>query len=90
MPGRAETAEGVSSTHRMHRPHTRPPAEPTAGMDPTARRAVWRLLERAKGHRTVVLATHHMDEADFLADQIAVLSRGKLKVRGCWAPRCRR
>lgn len=39
-------------------------------MDPTARRTVWRLLERAKGNRTVVLATHHMDEADFLADEV--------------------
>lgn len=75
----------LSEGHHTH-PACRLDAEPTSGMDPTARRAVWSLLERAKGHRTVVLATHHMDEADFLADQIAVLSKGTLKARrvGSW------
>ena len=44
--------------------------EPTAGMDPQARRTTWELLEeiRADGV-TVVLTTHHMDEAEHLADQ---------------------
>ncbi len=43
---------------------------------------VWRLLQRFKAGRTVLLTTHHMDEADALGDRIAVLSRGRLCVFG--------
>ncbi len=44
--------------------------EPTAGMDPPARRTTWELLEELRGDGvTVVLTTHHMDEAERLADQ---------------------
>src|SRR5512144_1949543 len=51
--------------------------EPTAGMDPQARRTTWELLEeiRADGV-TVVLTTHHMDEAEHLADRIHIIDRG--------------
>lgn len=51
--------------------------EPTAGMDPQARRTTWELLEeiRADGV-TVVLTTHHMDEAEHLADRIYIIDRG--------------
>ncbi len=53
--------------------------EPTAGMDPHARRTTWEVLRelRAAGV-TVVLTTHHMDEAERLADQIYIIDRGRL------------
>ncbi|HWH32662.1 MAG TPA: ABC transporter ATP-binding protein, partial [Egibacteraceae bacterium] len=53
--------------------------EPTVGMDPQARRATWELIEelRADGV-TVLLTTHVMDEAERLADLVAVIDRGRL------------
>eukprot|EP01138_Halocafeteria_seosinensis_P011791 gb/GECG01012049.1/.p1 GENE.gb/GECG01012049.1/~~gb/GECG01012049.1/.p1 ORF type:complete len:1787 (+),score=203.96 gb/GECG01012049.1/:1-5361(+) len=56
--------------------------EPTSGMDPDSRRAVWSLLEKAKKNRAIILTTHFMDEADILGDRIAILSKGKLRVCG--------
>jgi ABC-2 type transport system ATP-binding protein len=57
--------------------------EPTAGMDPQARRTTWDLLEelRADGV-TVVLTTHYMDEAERLADHIHIIDRGRLIASG--------
>ncbi len=57
--------------------------EPTAGMDPLARRTTWELLEelRADGV-TVVLTTHHMDEAERLSDLIHVIDRGRVIATG--------
>ena len=57
--------------------------EPTAGMDPQARRTTWELLEelRADGV-TVVLTTHYMDEAERLADQVHIIDRGRLVASG--------
>ncbi|XP_014662041.1 PREDICTED: LOW QUALITY PROTEIN: ATP-binding cassette sub-family A member 1-like [Priapulus caudatus] len=52
--------------------------EPTAGVDPFARRSIWDLLVKYKKGRTVILSTHHMDEADLLGDRIAIISQGKL------------
>ncbi|XP_022661624.1 ATP-binding cassette sub-family A member 2-like isoform X2 [Varroa destructor] len=56
--------------------------EPTAGMDPQARRDVWTILQEARRSRTVLLTTHYMEEADVLGDRIAFLSSGKLKCAG--------
>ncbi|MGZ4437855.1 MAG: ABC transporter ATP-binding protein, partial [Nocardioidaceae bacterium] len=57
--------------------------EPTAGMDPQARRTTWELLEelRADGV-TIVLTTHYMDEAERLADQVHVIDHGRLIASG--------
>ncbi|XP_039428807.1 phospholipid-transporting ATPase ABCA3-like [Culex pipiens pallens] len=56
--------------------------EPTSGMDPSARRALWDLLQQEKKHRTILLSTHFMDEADVLGDRIAIMSGGVLKAVG--------
>ena len=57
--------------------------EPTAGMDPHARRSTWQLLSdlRAAGV-TIVLTTHAMDEAEALADQVYIVDRGRVAVAG--------
>ena len=57
--------------------------EPTAGLDPHARRATWQLLRdvRAAGV-TIVLTTHAMDEAETLADSVYILDRGRVAVAG--------
>ncbi|MCW5953224.1 MAG: ABC transporter ATP-binding protein [Propionibacteriaceae bacterium] len=57
--------------------------EPTAGLDPHARRAVWQLIEQLRGAGVaVVLTTHDMDEAEQLADRVYLLDAGRLVARG--------
>jgi len=57
--------------------------EPTAGMDPAARRTTWELLQELRGDGvTIVLTTHYMDEAERLADHIHVIDRGRLIASG--------
>ncbi len=57
--------------------------EPTAGMDPQARRTTWELLQELRGDGvTIVLTTHYMDEAERLADQIHVIDHGRLIASG--------
>uniref|UniRef100_A0A4W6E0C7 P-type phospholipid transporter n=1 Tax=Lates calcarifer TaxID=8187 RepID=A0A4W6E0C7_LATCA len=56
--------------------------EPTAGVDPYARRGIWELLLKYKQGRTIILSTHHMDEADILGDRIAIISHGKMRCCG--------
>lgn len=57
--------------------------EPTAGMDPQARRTTWELLEEVRADGvTVVLTTHHMDEAEHLADRIHIIDRGTVIASG--------
>ncbi|KAK5983193.1 ABC transporter domain containing protein [Trichostrongylus colubriformis] len=52
--------------------------EPTAGMDPQARRDVEALLETVKVDRTVLLTTHYMDEAESLGDRVAIMALGRV------------
>ena len=56
--------------------------EPTAGMDPSTRRHAWDLVLSRRAGRTVVLTTHHMDEADLLSDSICILAEGQLCCEG--------
>ncbi|KAI8796754.1 ATP-binding cassette sub-family A member 1, partial [Biomphalaria glabrata] len=52
--------------------------EPTSGIDPHTRKHIWNLLTKNRTGRTIVLSTHHLDEADFLSDRIGVMHQGKL------------
>ena len=57
--------------------------EPTIGMDPFARRAVWESLrELTRRGSTIVLTTHYLDEADALSERLHIVERGKLLVSG--------
>jgi ABC-2 type transport system ATP-binding protein len=57
--------------------------EPTTGLDPEARTAMWEELERlAEFQLTILLTTHYLDEADRLADRLAIVSRGRVVVEG--------
>jgi ABC-2 type transport system ATP-binding protein len=57
--------------------------EPTTGLDPHARREVWALLRDLRGRgRTILMSTHYMDEAEQLCDEVALISGGKLRLRG--------
>ncbi|KAL1503435.1 hypothetical protein AB1Y20_011923 [Prymnesium parvum] len=52
--------------------------EPTSGMDPHSRRAIWGLLREQREGRTLVLTTHFLDEAELLSDRIAIMAEGRL------------
>ena len=57
--------------------------EPTTGLDPRSRRAVWRIVRRLVDRGvTIFLTTHYLEEADQLADRVAVLDHGKLIAEG--------
>lgn len=56
--------------------------EPTTGMDPVSRHNVWELMQSLKKDKTIILTTHAMEEADILADRIAVVVDGKLQCVG--------
>jgi ABC-2 type transport system ATP-binding protein len=57
--------------------------EPTTGLDPQARRAVWEVIRKLKNEgRTVMLTTHYLEEAEELADRVAIMNHGKLAAMG--------
>jgi len=57
--------------------------EPTTGLDPRARRDLWKLIEDTKKKgTTVVLTTHYLDEAEKLADDVAIMHKGKIIAQG--------
>ena len=76
MRRRVEIARGL-----VHEPRIFFLDEPTTGLDPVSRVAVWEMLRKIKAERdlTVLLTTHYMDEADRLCDHIAIVDHGELK-----------
>jgi len=57
--------------------------EPTTGLDPQARRAVWEVIRKLKDEgRTVMLTTHYLEEAEELADRVAIMNHGKIVAMG--------
>jgi ABC-2 type transport system ATP-binding protein len=75
MRRRLEIARGL-----VHRPRMFFLDEPTTGLDPVSRVAVWEMITSIKQTRnlTVLITTHYMDEADRLCDRIAIVDHGKL------------
>jgi ABC-2 type transport system ATP-binding protein len=82
MRRRLEIARGL-----IHSPRVLFLDEPTIGLDPQARRAVWDLLEqlRAGNDLSISLTTHYMDEAEKLCDRIAIIDGGKIVAIGTTA-----
>ncbi len=68
----------------MHRPQVLFLDEPTTGLDPEARTEMWTEIDElvAQEDVTVLLTTHYLDEADHLADRLAIVDRGRLIVEG--------
>ena len=56
--------------------------EPTLGLDPQSRRAIWEHIEHLKGKKTILLTTHYLEEADALADRVAIIDEGKIVSEG--------
>jgi len=75
MRRRLEIARGL-----VHQPKIFFLDEPTTGLDPVSRVAVWEMLSRLKRERdlTILVTTHYMDEADKLCDRVAIVDHGKL------------
>ncbi|MGH7732893.1 MAG: ATP-binding cassette domain-containing protein [Gemmatimonadales bacterium] len=75
MRRRVEIARGL-----IHQPKILFLDEPTTGLDPVSRTAVWEMLRKVKAERdlTVLITTHYMDEADRLCDRIAIVDHGKM------------
>jgi ABC-2 type transport system ATP-binding protein len=75
MRRRLEIARGL-----VHEPKVLFLDEPTTGLDPVSRVAVWEMLAKLKRERdlTILMTTHYMDEADKLCDRIAIVDHGKL------------
>ena len=75
MRRRVEIARGL-----VHEPKIFFLDEPTTGLDPVSRVAVWEMIKKVKEERglTVLLTTHYMDEADRMCDRIAIVDHGKL------------
>jgi ABC-2 type transport system ATP-binding protein len=76
MRRRVEIARGL-----VHEPRVFFLDEPTTGLDPVSRVAVWEMLQRIRQERslTILVTTHYMDEADRLCDRIAIVDHGELK-----------
>ncbi len=63
----------------LHRPAVVFLDEPTAGLDPQSRLALWEIIDELhQVGQTVVLTTHHMEEADHLCDRVAIMDRGRI------------
>jgi ABC-2 type transport system ATP-binding protein len=57
--------------------------EPTTGLDPNARRAIWEVIRKLKAKgKTVILTTHYLEEAQVLSDRVAIVDHGKIVAMG--------
>ena len=57
--------------------------EPTTGLDPQARRNFWELVQSIRArHKTIILTTHYMEEAELLCDDILIMDRGRIVAQG--------
>ena len=79
MIRRLEVAQAL-----LHEPHVLFLDEPTVGLDPVARKAVWQRLSdiRAQTGMTIFLTTHYMEEADSLCQRVAIMSHGEISAIG--------
>jgi ABC-2 type transport system ATP-binding protein len=79
MRRRVEIARGL-----VHNPHIFFLDEPTTGLDPVSRIAVWEMLDKVRKSRklTILITTHYMEEADKLCDRIAIVDHGTLVALG--------
>ena len=76
MRRRLEIARGV-----LHSPRVLFLDEPTTGLDPQSRRAIWDMFGELRTHEpdlAIILTTHAMEEADFLCDRVAILDQGRI------------
>ncbi|KAK6362703.1 hypothetical protein TWF730_000159 [Orbilia blumenaviensis] len=56
--------------------------EASSGVDPLSRQNIWQIIQQGVAHRTILLTTHFLDEADVLSDYVIIMSKGKLVVEG--------
>ncbi|CAL6007120.1 ABC_transporter family protein [Hexamita inflata] len=56
--------------------------EPTTGLDPVTKRAVWKTIEEAKNNKIIILTTHSMEEADALSQYIGIMAAGQMRAIG--------
>ncbi|MCJ7791425.1 MAG: ATP-binding cassette domain-containing protein [Dehalococcoidia bacterium] len=66
----------------VHEPEVLFLDEPTLGLDPQARRAIWEYIAQLKGKKTILLTTHYMEEADSLSDRIGIIDEGRVVALG--------
>ena len=57
--------------------------EPTTGLDPNARRAIWEVIRELKARgKTIILTTHYLDEAEQFCDMLVIMNHGRIVARG--------
>ncbi|GAJ08740.1 unnamed protein product, partial [marine sediment metagenome] len=56
--------------------------EPTLGLDPQSRRAIWDYIAELKGKKTILLTTHYLEEADVLSNRVGIIDEGKIVALG--------
>lgn len=66
----------------LHQPRLLFLDEPTTGLDPQSRRAVWEYIRSIAGSMTIFLTTHYLEEAELLCDRIAIMDHGRMIAQG--------
>lgn len=56
--------------------------EPTSGLDPDSRRQIWSILLKLRQDHSILLTTHHMEDAEALADRVLIMADGKILSEG--------